>query len=243
MSGKVKLSTKINNKLDSFYNTHNLLTTYREEYESLTITLMFGSTIVNLFVCILNLVYTIIYRSVYYSTLFYYYLFLFIIRVIFLVSTYKNIKKNYHTLNQFQKKKFNLRIWLGFFSIILAILLGALNYIILKMDLPVIKTLVPAITIATYTFFKLFIAIRNIIKARKIDISLLTFRDIGLIDAITSIMVLESTMIYALDSLDERMHTLISYSGLVASLLIFFLCIYMVIDGFLKRKALKTNLS
>lgn len=239
MSEKFKLSERLNNGLNSLYTKINLFPYLRKEYQSLTITLMVGSTIVNFFVCILNLIYTIIYQSIYYSTLFYYYLFLFLIRILFFYSTYKNIKMNELDLNQYQRKQYNLRIAIGFLSIILAILLGTLNYIILKMDLPLIKTLVPAITIATYTFFKFVVAIRNIIKARKLDVSLLTFRNIGMIDAFTSMIVLESTMIYALNSMNNKMFALTSYSGLVASLAIFFICVYMIISGFKKRKIAK----
>lgn len=136
-------------------------------------------------------------------------------------------------------KSYRLHLFVACFVFALSLLIGGILYVVLRLTPPSTKSLIPAITSATYTFFKMFNAIRNLIKVKKSgqSVPLLTFKDIGLIDAIASMLMLEVTMIYANGDF-EPMRTLVIISGICFIVLAVIISMIMMVRGI---KGLRRN--
>ncbi len=95
-----------------------------------------------------------------------------------------------------------------------------------------------AISIATYTFYKIIMAVINMVKVRKMESPILiTIRNIGVADALVSMLTLQMTMLVSFqgtDSLD--MNRMNGITGLAVCLLISALGISMIYYAF-KRKS------
>lgn len=95
-----------------------------------------------------------------------------------------------------------------------------------------------AISIAAYTFYKIIMAVINMVKVRKMESPILiTIRNIGVADALVSMLTLQMTMLVSFqgtDSLD--MNRMNGITGLAVCLLIFALGISMIYYAF-KRKS------
>lgn len=94
-----------------------------------------------------------------------------------------------------------------------------------------------AISIAAYTFYKIIMAVINMVKVRKMESPILiTIRNIGVADALVSMLTLQMTMLVSFqgtDSLD--MNRMNGITGLAVCLLISALGISMIYYAF-KRK-------
>lgn len=80
------------------------------------------------------------------------------------------------------------------------ILVGSVT---LSLKLPVIQkqSLIPMITSATYTFYKMTLAIINLIKAKSSKSALtITIRNLSMADAVSSMLMLERIMVTSLES-------------------------------------------
>lgn len=95
-----------------------------------------------------------------------------------------------------------------------------------------------AISIAAYTFYKIIMAVINMVKVRKMESPILiTIRNIGVADALVSMLTLQMTMLVSFqgtDSLD--MNRMNGITGLAVCLLISALGISMIYYAF-KRKS------
>ena len=95
-----------------------------------------------------------------------------------------------------------------------------------------------AISIAAYTFYKIIMAVIHMVKVRKMESPILiTIRNIGVADALVSMLTLQMTMLVSFqgtDSLD--MNRMNGITGLAVCLLISALGISMIYYAF-KRKS------
>ena len=97
-----------------------------------------------------------------------------------------------------------------------------------------------AITTAAYAFYKIVMAIYNIVKARKADDAVVqTLRNIGLVDALTSMLVLETTLISTFGTVDRGMRRLISLSSIAVCVFVVALGIFMIVSSVKKIKGKK----
>ncbi len=88
-----------------------------------------------------------------------------------------------------------------------------------------------AIASETYAFIKMTMAIRNLVKARKFDDRLVqSLRNIGFVDAIASMLVLETTLISTFGNAGD-MRSIILISGIVACAFVIALGSYMIIHA------------
>ena len=94
-----------------------------------------------------------------------------------------------------------------------------------------------AISIAAYTFYKIIMAVINMVKVRKMESPILiTIRNIGVADALVSMLTLQMTMLVSFqgtDSLD--MNRMNGITGLAVCLLISALGISMIYYAFKRR--------
>lgn len=93
--------------------------------------------------------------------------------------------------------------------------------------------IIPAIAVATYSVYKIILAIINYKKAKKsCNLSILLLRKINLIDALVSILSLQRTLIMANGGMGKEMQTL----SFVSSIEIIILIITFSIVSFVKQK-------
>lgn len=133
------------------------------------------------------------YKSVWNGGICLYYLFLAILRGIILISEKKNLNKDITEIDKYRKKIFrwtSIILLLLNFSLVVPITLMILN------KRPVNMGMIPAITMATYTTYKLVISSTNIKKMkRSVNILVRELRTINFIDALVSILTLQNTLI------------------------------------------------
>ncbi|MGN0814905.1 MAG: hypothetical protein ACI4MH_06715 [Candidatus Coproplasma sp.] len=104
---------------------------------------------------------------------------------------------------------------------------------------------ITAITLAAYTFVTFAVAIRNLIKYRRLGSPVYTAsKVIGLTAACVSMLTLEATMLTAFDDGSvtlEMRRIMLGVSGAVVSAFIIGLAIYMIVQGGRKLKLLKIS--
>ncbi len=94
---------------------------------------------------------------------------------------------------------------------------------------------------AAYAFYKITMAIINLVKAKAaMDPIVQTIRNIGFVDALTSMLVLESRLISTFGSVDIDMRRLISISSISVCVFVVALGSYMVIRG-IKKLNMRDN--
>ena len=93
----------------------------------------------------------------------------------------------------------------GVLLIVLGVVLAVVNYISLSQDIATKYEKITMITIATYTFCKIVIAIVRAVKQRKHSSSLLRMiRNINYAEVSASILTLQRSMLVSFDSMDKR---------------------------------------
>lgn len=239
----MKFIKKVLSKLENILNKFKWFSLLETKFKFTSILSIFGSIFINLVIFLMNFSFSIYYSSPWYFTFSLYYLFLIIGRILTLILSYKNIKKNKEDDNKYYKNNLKIHLIIGFLNILDSFLIGGITYVVLRLKPPSIKSLVPAITSATYTFYKFTVAIINLVKAKKIkdNITILTFKEIGLIDAIASMLMLEVTMIYANGDFDNMKYVFI-ISGSVFTIIALIISITMIIRGIKRIKNFNKNL-
>jgi len=145
------------------------------------------SLVINLGYAIYNLYLGIATLSIWFAIMAVYYLILGLMKLFSLIE-----KKKYPTDN---KKQYQVMKMIGIvFFVLVAILVCSLT-LTLKFSLYKSHTTIIMISIAAYTFYKVIIAIVNLVKARKSqDITLYTIRNINIAEALVSLLNLQMTM-------------------------------------------------
>lgn len=93
--------------------------------------------------------------------------------------------------------------------------------------------IIPAITVATYSVYKITLAIINYKRAKKsCNLSIILLRKINLIDALVSILTLQRTLIMVKGGMGKEMQTL----SFVSSIAIIILIISFSIVSYVKQK-------
>lgn len=166
----------------------------------------------------------IVSHSIWFITLFAYYLVLSAMRFGTVLFEYRNISQNRST------EVFIMR-FCGFLLIVLAFILSGSIYLSLTQNIAIKHQEIVMITIATYTFYKIIIATVNIIKIKK-DPSLLlnTIRNIGCADAAVSVLSLQRSMLISFDGKStSEIYVMNSLTGGAVFLFILLLGIRMIL--------------
>lgn len=240
----MKIIKKIETSLDKKFMKYPNYVSFKEDYGFRTIVFTVFSITLNFIFSIVNGVTAIKYKSFWYSKFSIYYLILGIQRITVLLSYYHTKKKYKNNKVLLDRAKTKIYIANGAFLIPLEIAVAALIVVIILKGKPSTTGEILAITTATYAFIKISMAIRNILKAHSSnDLLIQTIRNIGIVDAITSMISLQATLISTFGTIDEDMSRLIAICGLVSSIFIISLAIYMIIKGTkkLKRKEIIEN--
>lgn len=183
------------------------------------------SLCINLIYAVMNGVLGIVHRSVWFITLFAYYLILSVMR--FYAVTY-GLKENSKRSDQ------SVMRFCGWWLCFLAIVISGVVCLDFTVERDASKPFVLMLIIAIYTFWKATMAIINIIKAyKRKSLLLITLRNINCADAAMAILTLEHGMIATFgegEGPDRFMMTMDGAVGAGAFLIVLVLGISMVLS-------------
>lgn len=148
-----------------------------------------GSLIINLSYSMYNALLGIMQKSVWFITMGVYYAILSIMRIIAVKGEYNQNKKAR------MMKEISIMRTTGILLFLLTFTLTGSICLSLKYDLAKSYGTITMITIATYTFPKIVIAVINLVKAKKRDSPLIiTIRNISISDALVSMLSMQMSM-------------------------------------------------
>lgn len=232
----MKFKERITEKLKK----NAVIRTMLENYGVRTIAVTVGGAAINLLFAIFNGVSAIYHMSIWYGSIAGYYLVLSVQRL-FVLAAYRCVKKKYGD-NEQKLSEGKQKIYLANGAVIvpLAIALGVAATQMVLSDNPAVTGEIMAITSAAYACFKTVMAVRNFIKARRSnDLVIQTIRNIGFVDALVSVLVLETTLIPTFGAMDRDMRTIVAVSALVLLLFTIGLGSFMIVTGAKKLSAKK----
>ena len=127
----------------------------------------------------------------------------------------------------------------GILLIVLTIILSGVIYFTIEQQIAKAYTEIVMISIATYTFYKMTLAIINLVKAKnRKSLLLLTLRNIGFAEMLASMLSLQASMIASFNSgngLDARLMTILT--GAAVCIFILAIGISMIVaSSRLKRR-------
>ena len=189
--------------------SHPLVQRWRQDYNFKTVINAAGSTLVTAAFGVFNGATGLFYRAPWQLSISVYYFLLAFLRG-YIVLTERRA---------YLLKKENLRVKAhriaSVLLIILSLLLAVPVTLLVFFQKPVQMSIIIAITLAAYTTYKIILASVNLSRKRKTDSILVKkLRDINFIDALVSLLVLQSTLIVVQNSADdEDMKQLVRITG------------------------------
>lgn len=166
-----------------------------------------------------------------------YYLLLISVRVCSIIVEKKIALKEEHIKSSIRIKLYKI---LSCFVFIIDLCLIAPIILMVVAPKDVNFGIIPAITMATYTCYKIIVAIVNYKKSKRtINPTIILLREINIIDAMVSILTLQHTLIMVNGGMNESMETL----SLISSIgFIFIIVLFSVISFINNKKFLKEKL-
>lgn len=224
--GKIRIrieSNEIGKRLYQDYGYRTLLTTL----PSLTI---------NLAYMIYNGVFGILNRSAWFVTMAVYYCLIGIMR--FLAVRTKARTDRMEDCNAAMAQEYRVLKWDGILLLLLTFALGGIITLTIADNAIGARSDVMAITIASYTFYKIIQAVMNMIKVRKMDSPILTsIRNIGFADALVSMISLQNILILSFESEGQE-----GFLEIMNGILGLAICVIVVVMGIrMVWKALKNG--
>lgn len=236
----MKLKEKIRQSLNYRLGKYKWYNSFKDDYGFRALVTMSGGALVNIFFACVNGVTAIRYLSLWYGVFSGYYIVLAAQRIGVLIS-YRAAKKKCGDEEGLTREKKKIYLVNGAILVPLDIALGALITVIMLRQKPTVTGEIMAIASATYTTYKVIMAVRNLLKARAAqDFLAQTIRNIGIIDALTSIISLEVTLINTFSAAETAadMRPLMAISGFVVCAFTVGLSSFMIIKG---ARALNLN--
>lgn len=186
--------------------------------EKVTISTFFG-LLINVLYGIGNTILGIVTNSWWCITLSAYYITISVMRVAILFYIKKSKIKNFK--NEIFVKKFT-----GFMFFLLAVILIETTILAVKQETGTVRHEIIIITIATYTFTKITLAVINLLRSRKYKSQVITtIRNIAFADAAVSVFSLQRSMLVSfgnMQSSDIRIFNILTGSGV---------CLFVILLG------------
>lgn len=240
----VVLIPKAKRKLTEKLKTNKFAANVLEDYDFKTkffALISFGITIA---FAVMNLVSAVRYRLIWYGALAAYYFVLILFRGGILYANKKCAHKYADKADVYEKCKLQIYLASGAFLIILEFaMMGAVTQMMLS-ERPTQSGEIMAITNASYTFYKIIMAICNLVKARKLsDPVTQSLRNLNFADACMSVVSLTVLMISTFDGGDpaEALKTVKCVVGFAVCAIIVALAVFMIIRADKKLKSLTAN--
>ncbi|MBR3875472.1 MAG: hypothetical protein IKJ25_01695 [Clostridia bacterium] len=225
---------------DRVYNllmSNRLSRTVMENWGFRTILTSTFALAMSIFNSVLNAYLGISERSIWFGALAAYYIFLALMRSGLLI--YHRTKKDYESEGITRAKRYMLC------GILLLILNAALSSAIAQMifdDRGFSYKDWLIFAFAAYAFYKIIMAVRNAIKARRQDdLTIQAIREINLVDAAVSILALQTALLHTFGDGSVDISLFNTLTGSVVSIFSVGLSIMMIVRGHKKIKELKNN--
>lgn len=234
----MKLKQKISNDLNNKFGKYKWYNSFKEDYGFRVLALMLGGTAINVIYAIINSVSGIVYSSLWYGVFAGYYVVLALQRIGVLIS-YRAVKRKCRgDEKKLERGKWTIYLVNGAILVPLDIALGAMITVMFVRQKPTVSGEIMAITSATYTTYKIVMAIRNLVKAKKLDDGVIkTVRCIAMVDALTSLIILTMTLITTFGSFEaEDMRVMTAIIGFAVCVFTIGIGSYMIINGAKFRK-------
>ncbi len=228
----MKIKTKLIRKFDKIFRKSKIYKKCKSDYNTRVLIIFILGLFVNFIFALLNTFSALYYSSLWFSVFAGYYFLLSLQKLMVFIVFKLRKRKCKNDIFQLNKEKIKIYLANGIWFVPIDIILAIVVAFMIGTNTPTQKDTIMAIASATYAFTKIGIAIRNIIKARSNkDLIIQTIRNIGFVDALTSILVLEITLISTFGVLDYGMKCTIGISGFAIFILILALGLYMIING------------
>ena len=239
---------KIKEKFESWANKYELTREMVNNYGVRTVVFALGSFIISLAYGAYNITLSALNSSLWYGVLAAYYILLAVMRGAVLVHHRKKRKAQKvgklvenERIKQIKKYR-NCGIILVF--IMLAVSLAVMEMI--SEDKTFEHAGIMIYASATYTFYKITVAIINIVKAKKqTDLTVQAIRNINMADALVSMLALQTSLLHAFSDENGKDigfdKTLNGVTGFVVCALVFALGIYMIVNSQKKMKIEREN--
>ena len=237
----MKIKQKLLQKLDKKFGEKKWYLTLKNNYVSRTLVFAIFGSIITLCFALFNGIYGLIYKSIWYGSFAFFYIILSIQKCSLLLF-YLAIHKKYNDDKiKLKIEKTKIYLYNGTIFIPLTISFGIVISMFFNVGKPSITGHILAIATAAYTTYKVTIAIIHLKKAiKEKDDILQALRNINMVEAIISIVLLANTLITTFGTFDTNMQTIIIILGLVSCIVIISLGIFMVVKAILKLKNNKT---
>ncbi len=224
---KIKAWSK--SKLRSRKFTKNLT----EDYSFRTIVFGVCSVVINLSFVVFNTVFAALTKSAWYASLAGYYFLLSFLRVgVFYME--KSAKKKGEGYRLAQLKNY---LFCGVALFALDVAMSAAVTLMVMEQKPVRYTEIAAIVFATFSAYKITLAIWNIFKAKRTkDPFIQSFRNVGLVDAAISLLSLQTTLVSTFSAEGENMLWMNALTGAFVCLLAIGMGAYMIYRANTRRK-------
>lgn len=229
----MKIKDRTEKFFDKYLSGYKWYNTCKDDYTFRTVIMSIGGAVVNVVFAGFNAVTAIYYLSLWYGVFSVYYFILAVLRISVLLS-FRHIKVKYNEGEKFERAKWKIYLVNGATFVPLDIALGAAITVMMFTQKPTITGDIMAISSATYTTYKVVMAIRNLIKATRVkDPIALTVRNIGVVDALASVFSLEITLITTFSESEsfESMRPLTAISGFIICAFTIGLGAYMIIKA------------
>lgn len=229
----MKLKQKIADGLNKKFGKYKWYNSFKEDYGFRVLALMLGGIIINVLYAIINSVSGLVYSSLWYGVFAGYYVVLAMQRIGVLIS-YRAAKKKYGgNEKKLESEKWKIYLVNGAILVPLDIALGAIITVMFLRQKPTVSGEIMAITSAAYTTYKIVMAIRNILKAKRLDDAIIkTVRCIAMVDALASLIILSMTLITTFGSFEaEEMRTMLAIVGFAVCAFTIGIGSYMIIKG------------
>ncbi len=235
----MKLKEKMIFKLDNMLGKYQWFQRGKNDYVFRTIIFSVLGSFITLAFALFYGAYGIIFRSLWYGAFAGYYCIL-SIQKFFLLIVYGKIYKKYNKdTKKLSIEKQKIFLANGAIFIPLTIALTVVISFLISSQKPVISNEILAITTAAYAFYKITITIVNLFKAKRTqDKVVQSMKTINFVEAVVSIISLESTLITTFGEATKDMKYLIAISGLIACAGIIAIASYMIISS---AKRIKLN--
>lgn len=204
----------------------------RKRLSALNIVSSFCSTFASFIMLVIFTIFGVLYESAWYYTLGGFYFLFFVIKLLILFLMYINIVKYNDKTGVFTKKVSQTQLFSSIYFILIALCFGSILFVAINRGLTNIKSTIPAITSATYIFVKVISTIISYkFVSKKQNYTFKNFKNVSLMEALFSILILEVNMIYTFGTLNSSMNALLYISTIVFSLLAIIFSIYIIIKS------------
>lgn len=233
---------KIKEFFDSKFSKYGWYHSFTGDYGFRTLVMAIGATLLNMAFAGVNGATAVKYSSLWYGAFAAYYVILVLQRIFVLISFWIIKRKFGNDSQKFEREKQKIYLANGAIFVPLDIALATIAGLMTIFNELTATGEIMAISTAAYAFYKIIMAIINIVKAKKADDAIIqTLRNIGFVDALTSMLVLETTLISTFGELDKDMRMLISLTSISVCVFVVALGIFMIVKSINKMKKGKTD--